>query len=407
MRILMTTDTYFPRISGVASSIESFCAGLMRLGHKVDILLPTYDGQEGSGMDRHNGHDTAQLWRLPARQIPLYPEERFMRLRALRAMRHALERAAYDIIHIQTPFIAHYYGVHLARRWRVPAVLSYHTYFEAYADYYYPKIPGALRRGMVRRVSRQQCNGVHGVVVPSRAMAEILWGYGVNPPVRVIPTGVQPHHFAEGNGTEFRRRHAIAPQRPTLLYAGRIAPEKNISMLFNMLPHILRQMPNVLLMLAGDGPARPMLETLAQTQDLTDAVRFLGYLDRKEALKDAYAAADLFVFPSQTETQGMVLIEALAAGLPVVGVPALGSADLLGLGKGTRSVRNDPMDMAHQCLTLLRDHGLRAQLAAEARQMAATWSEDLMAQKLSAFYAEVVNQAAVVPLLNAGVARQK
>ncbi len=392
MRILMITDTYFPRISGVASSIESFRAGLIDQGHEVDILLPAYDGRKKYTSD----NDERALWRIPSWRIPLYPEERFMKFRALRSVHRNLSQTAYDLIHIQTPFVAHYHGVRLARRWRIPAVLSYHTYFEGYVDYYYPKIPRSLRRDSVRRLSWQQCHGVDGVVVPSRAMAEILWSYGINQPVRVIPTGVRPEHFSGGKGAEFRKRHRISEQRPILLYAGRIAPEKNIPLLFNALPHILEQMPDVLLMLVGDGPARSVLETLAQSRGLAGSICFLGYLERKEALKDAYAAADLFVFPSRTETQGMVLIEALAAGLPVVGVPALGSVDLLGLGKGTRSARNDPMDFAGHCITLLRDNGQRAQLAAEARQLAAEWSEGRMAQNLSQFYAEISARAALV-----------
>jgi len=405
LRILMTTDTYFPRISGVASSIESFRAGLVRQGHEIDILLPAYDGRKRYAPD----DDERALWRIPSWRIPLYPEERFMKFRALRSRRRDMSNAAYDLVHIQTPFIAHYHGVRLARHLRIPVVLSYHTYFEAYVDHYYPKIPGGLRRGSVRRLSRRQCHGVDGVVVPSQAMAEILWGYGVNQPVRVIPTGVKLEHFAEGKGAEFRKQYGITGQRPILLYAGRIAPEKNIPLLFNALPYILEQMPDVLLMLAGDGPARPMLEALVEEQGLSNSVRFLGYLERKEALKDAYAAADLFVFPSQTETQGMVLIEALAAGLPVVGVPALGSADLLGLGKGTRSARNDPMDLASQCVALLRDYGLRARLAAEARQLAAEWSEDRMAQNLSQFYTEIAGRTAAISrrTLSAGAARQR
>ena len=148
----MTTDTYFPRISGVASSIESFRASLIRQGHEVDILLPAYDGRKRYAPD----DDERALWRIPSWRIPLYPEERFMKFRALRSRRRDMSDAAYDLIHIQTPFIAHYHGVHLARRWRIPAVLSYHTYFEAYVDHYYPKIPGGLRRGSVRGLSRRK-----------------------------------------------------------------------------------------------------------------------------------------------------------------------------------------------------------------------------------------------------------
>ena len=148
MRILMVSDTYFPRVSGVASSIRSFRAGLARMGHEAHLLIPDY----GAGDSVEPG-----IFQVSSRRIPFYPEERLMTLSGcLRIATHLASRR-YDVIHIQTPFMAHFWGRYLARRWGIPAVLSYHTYFEAYVGHYYPWIPNALARYGIRGLSRIQC----------------------------------------------------------------------------------------------------------------------------------------------------------------------------------------------------------------------------------------------------------
>ena len=389
MRILMISDTYFPRVSGVASSIRSFRTGLARLGHEVDLLIPAYGPREM--LD--TGILQATAWR-----VFFYPEERLMTPLGLMRLHRHLQQRRYDLVHIQTPFVAHSYGTYLAHRLRIPAVLSYHTYFEAYMGHYYPWIPAPLRRGLIHRISRRQCHAVAGVIVPSGAMAEILWSYGVNTPLQVIPTGIEAAPFASGDGAAFRANLSIGPERRVLLYAGRIAPEKNIPLLLDVVERLRPALPEVLLLLAGDGPARPALEAQSVQRGLSGAVRFLGYLDRESTLRDAYQAAELFVFPSQTETQGMVLLEALAAGLPVVAIPALGAADLLAARQGSRSARPDPDDFSEQCLRILRDPELRGRLAAEARELARRWSQEAMSQRLIHFYATLIGDVPISDL---------
>lgn len=383
MRILMISDTYFPRISGVATSIRSFRQGLEQLGHQVDLLVPDYDTNSGDGPG---------IMRIPSRKIPPYPEERFMRPRNLLQSKPMLAARQYDVLHIQTPFVAHYLGKHLARRLNLPVVSSYHTYFEAYLGHYYRKIPGRIRQAMARIPSRQQCAAVDGLIVPSQAMATVLRSYGVKTPIQIIPTGIRIHHetrLSEGRA-QFRQRHAIAENRPVLLYAGRIAPEKNIGLLLAMLRQLRQQQPEVLFLLAGDGPARPALEKTMRDNQLTEHVRFLGYLDHLHELPQAYAAADLLVFASETETQGMVLLEALAAGLPVVAVPVMGAADILKSGIGTRSAPADPGAFAQICADILADRKQLEQLSIEARKLADHWSETSMVTRLADFYQDII-----------------
>lgn len=381
MRILMISDTYFPRISGVATSIQSFRHGLQGLGHTVDLIIPDY----GSELSEDSG-----ITRIPSWSTRFYPEERLMQPLALLRLRRELQHRQYDLVHIQTPFIAHYSGHYLARFLRVPLISSYHTYFEAYLGHYYAGIPAFLRKMLIRLPSRQQAAAVNGMIVPSMAVAKVLWGYGIKTPIQVIPTGIDLNRPRTGDRRMFRQRLGIRANQPTLLYAGRIAPEKNIALLLEMLVALRADFPDILLLLAGDGPSRETLERAARQRALMDHVRFLGYLDRETALLDAYAGADLLVFASESETQGMVLLEALAASLPIVAVPAMGAADVLSSGLGTRSVPAEASAFADACSRLLKEESLRQQLAGEARALAEQWSEPMMVKRLEKFYRQTL-----------------
>jgi glycosyltransferase involved in cell wall biosynthesis len=241
------------------------------------------------------------------------------------------------------------------------------------------------------------------MIVPSMAMATVLWGYGVNTPIRVIPTGIDLTARTTGDRSAFRGRHGIAADQLVLLYAGRIAPEKNIALLVEVVGYLRAIFPDILLLLAGDGPLREPLEQQVIEKDLTAQVRFLGYLDHDTALRDAYAAADFLVFASETETQGMVLLEALAAGLPLVAIAAMGAADFVTSGRGTRSAPAQASAFAEVCADILSNDMLRARMAQEARQRATQWAESAMAERLQAFYAVAVasGRSALDPAGNA------
>ena len=226
-------------------------------------------------------------------------------------------------------------------------------------------------------------------------MAEVVTGYGVRTPIEVIPTGIDMPSPPVGRRAAFRALHGITPERPVLLYAGRLAPEKNLPFLLQVVASLRSVLPDILLLFAGDGPIRASLESQSRRYGLSDSVRFLGYLDRDGALRDAYQAADLFVFSSLTETQGMVLLEALAARLPIVAIPALGVADLLASRQGSRGSAADPDSFGAECLAILRDPALRARLATEAGQLAARWSREAMSQRLIEVYETLVDWAQV------------
>jgi glycosyltransferase involved in cell wall biosynthesis len=313
-----------------------------------------------------------------------------MRGRALRELPAILGKRAFDLVHVQTPFAAHYAGMRIARELGVPCVATYHTFFEEYLYHYVPFAPRSLMRALARAFSRRQGNELDALVVPSRAMLSALAAYGVRSPMTVIPTGIRPGELAGGHGAAFRRAHGIPVERPLLVHIGRVAFEKNIEFLLHMLAHVRVRHPDVLLLIVGEGPALPRLKSLVRSLRLDDLVRFVGYLDRNSSLLDCYRAGDVFVFASQTETQGLVLLEAMALGVPVVSIAEMGTLDILEAGKGALVVPLDAQEFADAVCRLLDSPVLRRRLAIEGIQYAALWDAAKQAQRIENFYAEVI-----------------
>ena len=267
MHILMITDVYFPRINGVSTSIKTYRAALREMGHKVTIIAPDY----GKTTDDEEG-----IIRIPSRGLLLDKEDRMMNALHIFRLAKQLKGMDIDIIHIQTPFVAHYAGLKLARILGVPKVESYHTFFEEYLYHYVSFLPKGLMKGVARRFSKSQCNSVDAIVVPSTAMLEALRGYGVASTAEIIPTGLDLHRFKGGDGAVFRDKYGIDKKRPLLLNVGRVAHEKNIDFLLRVLSEVKQTIPDILLVIVGEGPAEKHLHALVKEWGLQANVRFIG-----------------------------------------------------------------------------------------------------------------------------------
>jgi len=393
MRILYISDVYFPRVNGVSTSIRSFRRELQAIGHEVVVVAPEYSQSAPA--------DEAGIVRVPARGVPLDPEDRLMRSRALRELPARLGARAFDLVHIQTPFAAHYAGLRIARDLGVPCVATYHTFFEEYLYHYVPFAPRGLMRALARSFSRRQGNQVDALVVPSRAMLSTLTAYGVRSPMAILPTGLSLDEFAGGDGASFRRAHGIPPERPVLVHVGRVAFEKNIDFLLRALDCVRLRYPDVLLLIVGEGPAQSRLKDIVHRLRLEANVQFIGYLDRTTALLDCYRAGDVFVFSSRTETQGLVLLEAMALGVPVVAIAEMGAIDVLEAGRGAVMAPPEEHAFADAVCKLLDSPSLRRQLAAEGRQYSTRWDAALQARRLAEFYAGVLRGKAAALALAA------
>jgi 1,2-diacylglycerol 3-alpha-glucosyltransferase len=218
----------------------------------------------------------------------------------------------------------------------------------------------------------------------------VLVGYGVERPVHVIPTGLNLGEFTGGDRAAFRTRHSISDNRPVMLLVGRVAHEKNIGFLLRVLAAVRVSVPNVLFVIAGEGPAREALRRQVVAEGLSDNVLFVGYLDRSTELRDCYRAADVFVFASRTETQGLVLLESLALGVPVVSTAVLGTKEVLHGAAGAIVVEEDLGEFAAAVTRVLTQPDLRATLAAAGREfVAARWSSSEMARRLLRLYGDL------------------
>ncbi len=384
MKILMVSDVYFPRINGVSTSIRTFSRELKKRGHEVLLIAPDYDGMATDDED--------PVLRVPSRGVVFDPEDRMMKRGAIHELIPALRNCEFDIVHIQTPFVAHYAGVALAQTLGLPRVETYHTFFEEYLFHYVPLLPRALLRFAARRFSAWQCNEVDAVVVPSTAMRDVLKDYGVRTRLEIIPTGIQLESLNAGDGPRFRKKHGIAADRPTLVYVGRVAFEKNIPFLLNALVEIKKHLPDALLIIAGEGPARKMLHRMSTRLGLDANVLFVGYLRNPQGLHDCYCAGDVFTFSSRTETQGLVLLEAMALGVPVVSTAVMGTKDILQAGRGALVAREDVNDFAERTVSLLQDAGLRRCLGENGKAYAGQWSAGEMAGRMIGFYRDVIVQ---------------
>lgn len=380
MRVLMLSDVCAPRVNGVSTSIQTFRRSLAALGHETLLVAPDYP-QPYAPDD--------SILRVPSRPVPGDAEDRLMHWRPLVALERDLAARAFDVIHVHTPFVAHYAGVRLARRCGLPLVETYHTFFEEYVPHYLPWLPRPLGRWAARKLTVSQCAQVDALVVPSPQMLAKLHAYGIDVRAEVLPTGIDPAAFTGGDGAAFRAKHGIPPARPVLVHISRVAHEKNIDFLLRMLVRLRESVPDVLLVIAGEGPAVPHVRGLVARLGLEHHVLMVGYLDRTTALLDCYRAGDAFVFASRTETQGLVLLEALALGVPVVSTAVMGTADVLRDARGAVVAPEDEHAFAAAVAGVLGDAALRARLAAAGPADAARWSAEALASRLAELYREL------------------
>ncbi|OYW36988.1 MAG: glycosyl transferase family 1 [Hydrogenophilales bacterium 12-61-10] len=387
MRILMVSDVYFPRVNGVSTSIQTLRQALHRAGHASVLVAPEYPAAPAED----------DIVRVPGWPIPRDPEDRLMHPRALAAALDALDPADFDIVHIHTPFLAHRVGVRWARKHTLPCVETYHTLFEEYFHHYLPFLPKSWLAAAARMISRKECDGVTAVIAPSSAMKSALIGYGVSSPIHIIPTGLRLADFAACDGAAFRARHGIAPERPVIACVGRVAFEKNLDFLLQVTEIVRRSLPDLLFVIAGEGPARASLEKTVAKRGLGDNVRFIGYLERRTELPGCYCAADVFVFASKTETQGLVLLEAMALGVPVVGLAEMGTKDVLQEGQGCRIAPDDVEGFARVLLPLLADRTTARQLGEAGKHYAAGWSVATMETSMLQLYQSLAAAGEGVP----------
>ncbi|MGX7051642.1 glycosyltransferase family 4 protein [Leuconostoc palmae] len=308
MNIGLFTDTYFPQVSGVATSIKTLKDALEAQGHQVYIFTSTDPKVSKNQFEPH-------IYRFSSVPYVGFKDRRL----AFRGLIQAVEIAKsvnLDIVHTQTEFSLGLLGKFVARQLKIPAVHTYHTMYEDYTHY----VAKGLLIGAkgVGTIMKAYMMGMSGVIAPSQLVQETLLKYGVKSPIRIIPTGISlPDTNASNN--DLRHKFGFTETQPIILSLGRLAFEKNIALTISAFSELRQQYPEARLVIAGDGPARKSLEEQVSELSLTEQVVFTGMVDH-ESIADYYKMSNVFVSSSDTETQGLTFIEAMASNRPFVAI---------------------------------------------------------------------------------------
>jgi 1,2-diacylglycerol 3-alpha-glucosyltransferase len=317
LRIAFFTECYRPIQNGVVAAVDALSDALRARGHDVVCVTPTMPGYR---------EDNASVVRVPS--LPL-PAPTAYRLTLPLLPHRALARSARpSIVHAHSAFVTGWMAIRAARRYRAPLVFTYHTRLEDYAHY----VPFETRmtRSAVVRLTRVYANAASAVTVPNPAMERHLRDLGVTTRIVVLPCPIDVAFFARGVRREqVRRRLGAGPSDRLVLIVARLAKEKNLDL--GLAAFARLAVRGARLGIVGAGPERERLEALAGQLGIAGRTTFAGEFSRAE-LPDCYASADAFLFTSQSETQGLVLVEALAAGLPVVAVDTPQTRDVVGSG---------------------------------------------------------------------------
>lgn len=316
MNILMISNTYLPHVGGVAKSVESFTAEYRNRGHRVVLVVPEFEGMPGNEVD---------VIRVPAIQN-FNGSDFSMHLPIPGLVASVLSTFKPDIIHAHHPFLLGDTALLIAASQGVPLVFTHHTMYEQYTHY----VPGdspALQRFVVE-LSTGYANLCGGVIAPSASIAKVLAGRGVITPIKVIPTGIEIESFADGNGAGFRNEMNIPADAFVVGHIGRLAPEKNLEFLARAVIAFLKKNPQAHFLVGGMGPSQKKITALFKRHGLSQRLHMAGVL-RDRQLADAYHSMNVFAFASKSETQGMVLAEAMAAGVPVVALDAPGVREMV------------------------------------------------------------------------------
>ncbi len=361
------TECYRPIVNGIVASIDALRGGLDARGIAVTTIAPRFPDYRD---------DEARIVRIPSLPLPTPTAYRLVVPRFRNADRARVE--GIDVVHTHSPFVTGWMGMQFARKRNLPLVFTYHTRIEAYAHY----VPFERRTTKAAAVAltRTYANAADAVIVPTHAMEERLREIGVRARIAVVPSSIDVERFARGiRSAAVRALLGADGAAPLGLVVSRLAREKNLELALEA----LAQTRDARLAVVGDGPHRAALEALAVRLGIADRVRFAGALP-PAALPDVYASGDAFIFPSTTETQGLVLAEALAAGLPVAAVDSGASREVLA-GSG-RLVPGDPAALA-EAMSAALESGREQSAVHLAHQR---FSVELQTRRILDLYGEVL-----------------
>lgn len=319
MKICMMTNTYLPHVGGVARSVSTFAEEFRKRKHRVLVVAPEFEGKPLPP------RAAALVERVPAIQ-KFNGSDFSVKLPMIAGMTPRLDAFEADVIHAHHPFLLGDTALRIAATKNAPVIFTHHTRYEDYT--HYVPFDSPTLKDVAINLSTHFANLCDGVIAPSESLARLIRRRGVEVPIRVVPTGIDVESFAAGDGPRFRSKLKIPGNAFVVGHVGRLAPEKNLSYLAEAVALFIKRTPGAVFLVVGGGPSEEKLKESFMTHGLSDRLVLAGKQTGR-ALTDAYNAMDVFVFASFSETQGMVLAEAMAAGLPVVALNASGVREVM------------------------------------------------------------------------------
>lgn len=381
MNICMMTNTYLPHVGGVARSVSTFAEEYRKRKHRVLVVAPAFDGKPLAA------RAAAIVERVPAIQ-KFNGSDFSVKLPLLTGLTPKLDAFPADIVHAHHPFLLGDTALRVAATKNAPVIFTHHTRYEDYT-HYVPFDSPALKEVAIN-ISTHFANLCDAVIAPSESIARLIRRRGVEVPIRVVPTGIDTALFAGGDGERFRARFKIPPAACVVGHVGRLAPEKNLEYLAEAVAQFLHRASEAWFLVVGAGPSEEAIKNVCAGHGVGDRLVLAGKQTGR-ALADAYNAMDLFAFASFSETQGMVLAEAMAAGLPVVALNASGVREVMRDGQNGFMLEKSTSArrFAAQLARLQRHPDMRATFSAAARQTAEQFSRERCADLALQYYEDV------------------
>lgn len=400
MNIAMFTDAFFPRINGVAISVKSYADMLVKLGHKVCIVCCNYEKSTKDKKfskiyyDNNTENSNLTILRVPTYKVFFSKEDRAGRLFQWKKFKKELDNFNPDIVHVNSEFVMGYFGARYAKKRKVPMVFTFHTLWEDYVEGYIHFMPTQSAKRMAKNLIKFYLKRADELICPTQRIVDVVKQYKVNRNTDILPTGIPEEmcivdsHKQQEFKKQIYEKFPEVKNKKILLYVGRVVKEKNLDFLFPVLFNVKKEIPDAVLMIVGGGPELERLRRKAKELCCEDSVCFTDYQPR-DSLVYFYSLADVFVFPSCTETQGLVTIEAMLSGLPVVAIGEMGTVDVMQGNNGGFMVGKSHEAFSDKVILLLKN----SQVYAEKKQEALTWGKKWSIEALTPRLIEYYNKA--------------
>ncbi|MBV6394981.1 MAG: Alpha-monoglucosyldiacylglycerol synthase [Anaerolineales bacterium] len=378
MRIGMMADAYKPHISGITNYIDLNKRHLERAGHEVFVFtFGDLEHQDGE----------PRVIRSPG--LPLQDTGYYLSFRYSREAKRLLQTM--DILHVHHPFLSGRLALRYARPLQIPIVFTNHTRYDLYAQAYLPMMPEEISDGLLKAYMPSFCAAVDLVIAPSAGMEKILRQLEVESPIEVVPNGVELDRYLNAQPLP-RADFGFAEQDILFVYVGRLAPEKNMELLLRAFHAVAESFDHARLLILGDGPAREELETLASELGLSERARFAGMIPY-DALPAHLAMCDVFATASVTEVHPLSVIEAMGAGLPVLGIHSPGVSDTVVDGVTGFLSNEDTAAFAVKMTRLVMDSGLRKRMGAASREESTKYAIERTTRMMLRYYETLVSES--------------